>query len=362
MFTNQALKHADACRFCWMCRHICPVGQVTGKEGNNARPKGLLVSLDHRGIPLDESAMELMYECTLCRGCAHHCETGFDPVIYILEARTKAVVEDLLPPNVKAVLERTLGGSAIEAEEADEITEAVAALPEKADVLVYLGETARKKQPAIALAFMDLLKKAGITFTVLKEEPQSGALLAEIMGYVEDVKNVAKACADTCRETGAGTIVVLDESDAAFMKHQWAEWQLFDGDIVTATACTAELIETGKLKPGSIKLRACYHDPAMIAREVEETEPARKIISAMGIDLHELFRSRKTTKSSGGTLLSLINPEMARMVAEGRLGDVSFAGENAVITSTPTAFDNFSKVEQEDIKIDDLFTLLDSVC
>ncbi len=362
MFTTEAIKHADACRFCWMCRHICPVGQVTGKEGNNARPKGLLVSLDHRGIPLDESAMEVMYECTLCRGCAQHCETGWDPVIYILEARTKGVVEGILPPNVKTVLDRALEGNAIPMEETKAVTEAVAALPEKAEVLVYLGETARKKQEKIALAFLDLMKKTGTDFTVLKEEPQSGALLGELMGYVEDVKKVAQACADKCKEAGAKTIVVLDESDAAFMKHQWAEWQLFDGAVTTATAFIADAIEKGSLKPGKVELTACYHDPAKIAREIEESEPARKIMAAMGIDLHELFRSRKTTKSCGGTLLPLTNPKMTAMVAEGRLGDVRFAGENVVITSTPTAFDNFSMVDQKDIRIEDLFILLDAVC
>ena len=187
-------------------------------------------------------------------------------------------------------------------------------------------------------------------------------LLGELMGYVEDVKKVAQVCADKCKEAGAKTIVVLDESDAAFMKHQWAEWQLFDGAVTTATAFLADAIEKGSLKPGKVELRACYHDPAKIAREIEETEPARKIMAAMGIDLHELYRSRKTTKSCGGTLLPLTNPKMTAMVADGRLGDIRFAGENAVITSTPTAFDNFSMVEQDDIKIEDLFVMLDSVC
>ena len=45
MISQNAKKHADACRFCWMCRHLCPVGLATGKEINTPRAKGLLLSM-----------------------------------------------------------------------------------------------------------------------------------------------------------------------------------------------------------------------------------------------------------------------------------------------------------------------------
>ena len=41
MFSEKSKKNADACRFCWMCRHLCPVQLVTGKETNTPRAKGL---------------------------------------------------------------------------------------------------------------------------------------------------------------------------------------------------------------------------------------------------------------------------------------------------------------------------------
>ena len=41
MFSEKAKKNADACRFCYMCRHLCPVELVTGKENNTPRAKGL---------------------------------------------------------------------------------------------------------------------------------------------------------------------------------------------------------------------------------------------------------------------------------------------------------------------------------
>ena len=32
MISQNALHHAEKCRFCWMCRHLCPVQHQTGKE------------------------------------------------------------------------------------------------------------------------------------------------------------------------------------------------------------------------------------------------------------------------------------------------------------------------------------------
>ena len=45
MISQNALHHAEKCRFCWMCRHLCPVQHQTGKELNTPRAKGLLLSM-----------------------------------------------------------------------------------------------------------------------------------------------------------------------------------------------------------------------------------------------------------------------------------------------------------------------------
>ena len=47
--TEKAKKIADSCRFCWMCRPVCPIGNATGQERNTARARSLGVSLVVRG-------------------------------------------------------------------------------------------------------------------------------------------------------------------------------------------------------------------------------------------------------------------------------------------------------------------------
>ena len=61
MFSKESARQAEACRFCWMCRHICPVAGSTGNEGWTPRARGLLVSLIERGVKYDADIAEAMY-------------------------------------------------------------------------------------------------------------------------------------------------------------------------------------------------------------------------------------------------------------------------------------------------------------
>lgn len=362
MFTEKALKNANNCRFCWMCRHTCPVGLVTGKEGNNARAKGLLVSMDHRNMPLNKDSAKLMYECCLCKACTNNCETGFDPSIYILEARTKAVAEDLIPAEVQRAAVRAEAGKLGTSCENEKLSEKIAGLPKTAENVLYLGESSRCGMADIAFAVMELLDKAKIDYTVLAEEPASGAQFGELIGYVDEVRKMAQNCGEALLKTGAGNIIALNPTDAAFMKHQWEEWGILKAEVVTATAFMETLIAEKRLQPKKLGISAAYHDPCRLARDLDETEPTRNIMAAMGIDLHELFLNRKLTKCCGGAVLRQTFPTLQKEVAEARWGDVALEKMSLLITACPCCYENMKVSAPEGMEIKDLFVLLNRAC
>ena len=62
MVSQKALQHAEKCRFCWMCRHLCPVQHQTGKELNTPRAKGLLLSMvSKKSAEFDRDMAQAMY-------------------------------------------------------------------------------------------------------------------------------------------------------------------------------------------------------------------------------------------------------------------------------------------------------------
>ena len=193
MFSEKAKKNADACRFCFMCRHLCPVQLATGKESNTPRAKGLLVSMMNRGMKMDESAAEIMYECLLCNACTDDCVTGFEPPLFIRQARTQAVADGLAPAYITKLLDTLEETGNIYG--AKQVKANLDGYPETGDVVVWLGSTARYSTPEVADAFFNVLKKAGVSFAALKQEPPSGCALGDLMGYVEDVRQQAMAAA-----------------------------------------------------------------------------------------------------------------------------------------------------------------------
>lgn len=62
-----------------------------------------------RGMPMEEDTAKTMYECLLCGACTNDCATGYDPLIYIREGRTQALVNGVAPDYVKEAINRIAG-------------------------------------------------------------------------------------------------------------------------------------------------------------------------------------------------------------------------------------------------------------
>ncbi|MGE4486084.1 MAG: (Fe-S)-binding protein, partial [Oscillospiraceae bacterium] len=260
------------------------------------------------------------------------------------------------------IIDRAEGGNISGSEPDAELEALIAGLPDKAGTLLYLGDTARH-QAKSAKAAVNLLKKAAADFTVLKDEPDCAAGLGDLIGYVDEVRQIAKKSFEAMAESGAKTIVVLDPSCASFMKRQCAEWGILpESEIVTATAYFANLIADGKLSPKKLGGKAAFHDPCRLSRDLDETEPARDIIKAMGIELNELFLNRKLTKCCSGPVLRETYPEISALMASARWADVGTAGVKRLITACPGCAAILGGSVPAGAEQFDLFALLDTAC
>ena len=356
MFSEKAKKHADACRFCWMCRHLCPVQLVTGKETNTPRAKGLQVSMIERGMPMEKDCAQTMYECMLCGACTNDCATGFDPLIFIREARTQANVLDIVPKSVQQVIDRVLEtGNIYGAKEAKVHFDGI---PETGETLVWLGECARYSVPEVADALFAILKKAGVAFAALKNEPSSGSTLGDLMGFVEDVRAQAKKAGAAIQNSGAKRLIVLDSYDAALMRHEYQDWGIALPEIVTATAFVDGLIQEGKLKPGKQDGIATYHDGSRLARDLDEHEPARNILKALGYEIHEMWQNRRLAKCCGSSVARQFMPEISKQVAQNRWNDVKRTDAKLLVAACPQSTEGLATTVPQGYEYADLFVLL----
>lgn len=349
MLSGKALHTIKACRFCWMCRHLCPVGLVTGKESNTPRAKALLLDMEQKGTTEMKVYAEDMFQCALCGSCATNCETGYEPPVFIREARRNIVANGLAPDSVMNVIEKLMV--------ADAETQKPAS--ETADVLVYIGAHGTETAKEMAEAFGSVLTKAGVPYMTLAAEPADGNELYDLIGETAEVKAAAKKCADAINGTGAKKVVVLNPSAARMFLQEYPAWGLeLSAEVVTATAFAAELLKEGKLKMKQAAGVVTYHDPCRLARDLEETEPARELIRAMGYELKEMIQSKKTTKCCGGIALEAHSPNLAQLTASGRLSDADRIAVPVMLTACPGCKSVLQKGSGK-VEVKDLFVLLD---
>lgn len=326
MLSGNALHTIKACRFCWMCRHLCPVGLVTGKESNTPRAKALLLDMEQKGTTEMKVYAEDMFQCALCASCATNCETGYEPPVFIREARRNIVANGLAPDYVMDVIEKLMTAEA----------ETQNPASETADVLVYIGAHGTAAAKEMAEAFGSVLTKAGVTYKTLTAEPADGNELYDLIGETAEVKAVAKKCADAINAAGVKKVVVLNPSAARMFLQEYPAWGLeLSCEVETATSFAANLLKEGKLKMKQAAGMVTFHDPCRLARDLEETEPARELIRAMGYELKEMIQSKKLTKCCGGLVLNAHSPKLAQLTASGRISDADRIDVPVMFTACP---------------------------
>ena len=341
----------DACRFCWMCHHICPIGNATGHERNTARARALSLSLVERGgLPLDEEVASNLYECALCSGCAHDCITGWDPTAFTKEARLAAVLEGVLPPYITALLDRLADDGTPYGKLPHDaaLDAAIAALPAKADVLLYLGADARALYPAGALNAIRLLTAAGVSFTVLKDEPDDAYGWAFLTGASQE----SRAAMRRANEAFAPfrTVVCYDGTDAAAFLRDGKAWGEITADVRSFPAYVASLIESGKLTVKKTGTAYTVQDCAYIARELDDDRSIRVIADALGTR-REMLLCGKATMLGGQSLMSAYMPEVMRAVAARRMHEAIEAGATVLLTENVGEYLALSAVAPETVKV-----------
>ncbi len=350
IMSEKSKKHVESCRFCWMCHHICPIGNATGHERSTPRARALGISMVNRGAIELSEIMDNIYECAGCGACVRDCTTGWDPVMFTRETRLLAALEDKLPAYINKLIDNCFecgnpyGKTAL----CEKLTEAIAAHSEKTDTLLFLGADARYKACRQALKAIKVLEKAGVKFTVLADELDSGAKLDFLIGAADEAKEAMQKAAKQMGEFG--TVVVYDPADAKIIKRRYKEYGIELGaKTYTYTSFLSELVKAGKLSGNSGKT-VVYQDPFELSRDLEETEEPREVISAFAT-LHEMLLNRGETVWAGNILMAEYMPDVIKKVAARRLENVKSIGESIIVTASVSEYTALKSVEQSDVEV-----------
>ncbi len=349
LISQKSKEIIDSCRFCWMCRHICPIGNATGQERNNARARALSLSMVERGFEMSESIAQNLYECALCGACTKECATGWDPVKFTKETRLEAVINGKAPAFVDTMLQNLeTTGNVYGITGIGELEDVIDTLPKTSGTLFYLGSDARTAGRKCAADAILLLKKAGVDFTVLKDEPDSGYAMDFLVGGADETKQAMQKAAQMLTYD---TIVVYDPADAKVFLHEYKEWDIpLKANIIPFPAFLNTLIKTGKLSPQKGNTTFTIQDPAHLARDLEETEDLREILTACG-DVKEMLLNRKDTMWAGNLLMKEYMPNTIDLVAKNRWENAKSTGADALVCASISEYLALDAVKPDDMKL-----------
>lgn len=340
-----------------MCHHICPIGNATGHERSTPRARALGISLVNREAIELEEIMDNIYECAGCGACVRDCITGWDPVMFTKEVRLQAALEDKLPKYINKMVDNCLetGNAYGKTALCEKLSAAIEAHSGKTDTLLVLGTDARYMACEQAVKAIRVLEKADVEFTVLANEPTTGAQLDFLIGAADETAEQMKAAARVMN--GYKTVVLYDPADAKVVKQTYGEYGIeLDCKAVTYTSFLAQLVRSGALKAENKGKTVVYQDPFQLARDLEETEEAREVIKAFA-ELHEMHLNRAETVWAGNILMAQYIPDVMKLVAQRRIFNAKSLGEGVIVTASVSEYvslRNATDGEVEILSIEDL--------
>lgn len=348
LISERARNTTENCRFCWMCRHVCPIGNATGQERNTARARALAASMVARGTIETEVIVDNIYECSLCGACTNNCVTGFDPKLFIQEIKTECVLNGIVPDYIRVLLDRyAQTGNVYGLPFPDELKPLYG--KKQSDVLFIAGQDAVFKSSCSVQNSAKLLEKSGISFTMKESAEDTGAALWFLVGKTEETREAALRCAKIIN--GYKTVIVYDPVDLKLIRHEYREWGIVtEAKIVGFNEYVSDLIDAGKICVTNGGNEYTPQDCYAYARDLDDTETLRKLICAVGKN-REMLLHGKEADLAGSLLMNEYMPGVMKNTAQKRFDDALAAGCRTLVTENPAEYELLKEVCPEGCRV-----------
>ena len=347
----------EGCRYCLMCRHVCPVTRVTYNEATSPHGWALAIASVRRGqLQWNAETADLLYKCADCGLCQAFCVTD-QPLPYAIVAARAEVVESGNTPAAVAAVDAALRRwGNVYGEVAEPPGQA-----ERSAIALFVGAAAWHRERAGVQAARRLLDAAGEGHTLAGAGRSSG-YLAYTLGLHETARALAHATVEEVRRIGCRMLVTLSPEQAHTLR---TVYPLLgaplpdDVEVVELTALLAKLLDERRLRLRPAPLDLLYHDPCQTPRLAGRWRAPRQLLSAVTTEpLREGFWREKRAMSCGASGgLPWTQPAQAVAMARAVLAEA--AGDAPlVVTEAPGCLAHLRGASEAGIAVRGLYELL----
>lgn len=357
---ENVIEVTELCRHSLMCRHVCPVGNLTRMETLTPHGWAQLVALERRGLSAwDAESVDALYKCADCGNCRTHCVYSNPLPEGIAAARAEVVARGLAPAIVYELAE------ILEKWE----NPFVPRRPERAggtgEVALFVGdETFHMREPSLRAA-VSLLEAAGIE-PVLVGRGRSSGFLATSLGLPSIGHDHALATLAELEATGARQLFVLSPGDHFTFTTVYPERLGLrvpeSVEVLELTTFLASRLESGRLRlrEGSPLGAVAYVDPTHSVRVPERAAAPRRLLEALtGAAPLELFWRGERAYPCGDLALQFTQPQLADALTQARLVDAVSVGADVVVTDGPSSLAHLERhAAAHEVRVRGLYELL----
>lgn len=357
VLSPKQLVEIDACTRCGECLRYCPVYAQKGEE--EIDPRGKIQTFksfirSQYGIwarifgpkELDEEKLkkfsEMVYRCTLCGECSVSCPVSIDAKSLWTALREILVEMGHYPESADRVKVNVLQAYNISGDENEERTEWLEFLDHLPDhryqkkgaqVAFFVGCVASffPLVQKIPLAFIEILNRAGVDFTLLGGGEWCCGFPLIGAGMKKEAKVLIHHNLEMVKEKSVERVVFACPS----CYHTWMKEYKTDIEIFHSTQFIKKLIEEEKIKFKEKKIKVTYHDPCDLGRASGIYEAPREILrSIQGVELVEMAWNRDLCKCcGGGGNLEMVDPDLSAALAQAKIDEIQATGADTVITA-----------------------------
>lgn len=325
----------DHCRYCLMCRHVCPVGHVTQLETLTPHGWALTIASVQRGLlTWNAETVDVLYSCADCGLCRANCVTDQPLPNAIAAARAEVTAGQLAPTIVYEI------GEMLKTYENPYVKQSPMRATGTGAVALFVGDDAQYRWPGGIDAARALIQNTGVAAVEIGVGRNNG-YLASSLGFPDTARALVQATLDELRASGAQKMLVLSPGDYySFAQHLRERLGLTWPEEVELIELTTYLVHY--LKAGTFAIKSSggeephtYVDPTHAVRvtaKAPDTHPARTLLGyATATPSQELFWRKDRAHPVGSTALQFTQPQLAERLTRARLEDARATGAQVLV-------------------------------
>lgn len=294
---NDAIKN---CRFCFMCRHLSAVGNVTFTEEDTPRVRAAMIyglTLHPEQIS-DPDFINTIYRSDLSACCRFHCVSHFDENGLNLAMRADIVDKGLEPEYVKNI--------------ADDLKSKAKWSCEGSGEVLYFKDYYTQESGDVSAAFDSIMKKANISYQTVTGGCIGKALY--ILGYRQDAKATMEKFAEVINNSNAKTVVVSNPAAYDALLNNFREFGIAINAKVMHTSEFINTLDLGYTK----SVGKVYYLESDYLRNYNNSPAPRALLEKLNAQIIPFGTNNEESYScgEGAVVLPKINEALVEKMAK----------------------------------------------